>query len=333
MSENILATGKRNGKDVSVKKWVRISAIVAAVLMLFGLIGSIGTAGDMVKEHVHSKWCYEDLDDYYDQLHGRDTAENETPKFDCAYADGAFSLGMERYFNNGGILFPVIVFGIGVALAYVSRARNLGYEVTVTAENITITYVSGKTAELPLCSLFSVEKEKENDLILVTSENTYVLRGLEGCTQVYEAILSVMPEVTVKGPANNEQVLGKGYPPAIKPLLMVLMIIVAVATLILTIASEEPAFLLVGVLPFIILLVVYLLAKTPYLVVTDKRVFYVSDFGRKLSLPMNKITVTVTHRWFRQLHICAPTGRIHLFWVKNTAALYDMINAVLNEKQ
>ena len=77
----------------------------------------------------------------------------------------------------------------------------------------------------------------------------------------------------------------------------------------------------------------YLLAKTPYLVVTDKRVFCVSDFGRKLSIPLNKITVVVTHRWFKQLHIAAPTGRMHLFGVRNTAQLYDVINALLNEKQ
>ena len=111
------------------------------------------------------------------------------------------------------------------------------------------------------------------------------------------------------------------------------MILIAVVAEIAALAFGNILILAAFLLPFALVLLFYLLAKTPYFVVTDKRVFYVSDFGRKLSLPLNQITVTVTHWFFCQLHVGAPAGRIHLFWVRNTAELYDVINALLNEKQ
>lgn len=331
MSENVIARGERTAKEVPFKKIIRIAAIVAAAILVIGLISSISDAAEMVKNHKHTKYCYKYSyrGDFYE-----DSADNDLKsyKMDCDYADGAFGMGLSKYFN-GGIILPLLILGGSVAAAYVMRARNRSYVLTVTEDTMKVAYSDEKTLEIPLCSVFSVEKIGEKDLSIVTSENAYTLRDMENCNEVYTAVINQMPKINVKGPTNNEQVLAKGYPPAIKPVLLVLTILLAVASVILTIASEEFGVLLICAIPVGLMFLFYMLAKTPYLVVTDKRVFYVSDFGRKLSIPMNKVTVTVTHWFFRQLHIGAPAGRIHLFWVRNTAELYDTITAVQNEIQ
>ncbi len=331
MNENVVARGSRNAKPVPFKKILVIAAAIAAIFMILGMISSISEAGTAVKNHKHYKSCYKYS---YRNDYAADSKAGELKdyKMDCVYAQGAFGLGMQRYFE-GGIILPLLIIAGGVTAAFVLRARSKSYELVVTDEAVRVTYSDDKVVDIPLCSIFTLEKLGDRDLNIVTSENAYTLRDMEGRDQVYAAIESLMPTITLKGPANNEQVLAKGYPPAIKPLLLILMIFIGALSLIAALAAEEFAILLIGVVPFVIVLVFYLLAKTPYFAVTDKRVFYVSDFGRKLSLPLNQITVTVTHQWFRQLHIGAPTGRIHLFWVRNTAELYDIINALLNEKQ
>lgn len=331
MSENVIARSERTAKEVPFKKIIRIAAIVAAVFLVIGLISSISDAAKMVKNHNHSKYCYRYSyrDEFYDDQRNDDL---KSYKMDCEYADGAFGLGLSNYLG-GGIILPLLIIGGGVAAAYILRARNRSYVLTVTEDAVKVVYSDEKSLEIPFCSVFSVEKIGEKDLSIVTSESAYVLRDMENCDEIYNAIINQMPKITVKGPTNNEQVLAKGYPPAIKPVLLVLTIILAIAAVIATLASEEFGVLLICAIPVGLVFLFYMLAKTPYLVVTDKRVFYVSDFGRKLSIPMNKITVTVTHWFFRQLHIGAPAGRIHLFWVRNTAELYDTITAVQNEKQ
>ena len=331
MSEHIIARGERKGKEVPYKKIVRITAVIAAVILAFGLISSIAEAGKLIENHKHSKYCYKysyRSDFYEDYADGN----LRSYKMDCSYSDGALSLGVDRYMR-GSFILPLMVLLGGLAYGYAMRARGRSYLVTVDEENIHVIYSDGKNLDIPLCSIFTVEKIGLQDLNIVTSENTHMLRGMEGCDAVYAAIQEHMPKITIKGPANNEQVLAKGYPPAIKPVLLVLVGLGVIAAVLLTIAAEDPIALLVFGIPVAILFLFYMMAKTPYLVVTDKRVFYVSDFGRKLSIPLNKITVTVTHHWFRQLHIGAPTGRIHLFWVRNTAELYDIIAALINEKQ
>ena len=331
MSENIIARGERNGKVVPTKKIAKITAIVAAVLLVFGMISSIIEAGDMIKRHSHSKYCYKYS---YRSDFSKDSANNnlKSYKMDCRYADGAVGLGISNYLG-GGVVLPLMIFIGGMSYVGVMRKRSRSYVLTVDEQNINVTYSDGKVQEIPLCSVFSVDKVGAMDLNIVTSEDSYTLRDMDGRDAVYSAIVGLMPTITIKGPANNEQVLAKGYPPAVKPLLLILLVLSILMALIALVETEEFAVLLVMAIPVAIILVLYLAAKTPYLVVTDKRVFYVSDFGRKLSIPMNKITVTVTHHWFRQLHIAAPTGRIHLFWVRNTAELYDMITALINEKQ
>lgn len=332
MSETILARGTRTGKKVNFKRIMTVAAIVAAVVFLFGLISSISDASTFVSGHEHSRYCYDYYfsSDYYDAL---EEGTLDASLLTCDYAKGGFGLGWSWYFDNGGFVLPMLIL-IGAAISgYVSRARNRGYEIIVTAESVKVVYDNEKAVDLPLCSIFTVEKTAKNGLNIVTSENAYTFNNMDGLDEVYDAIVKAMPTVTLKGPANNEQVLAKGYPPAIKPLLLILCGILVFLAIGFGAAAASFLAFIVGLIPFGIVFIFYLLAKTPYLVVTDKRVFYVTDFGRKLSLPLNQITVTVTHQWFRQLHICAPVGRIHLFWVRNTAELYDIINALLNEKQ
>lgn len=330
MEEAIVARGSRAAKQKSYKKVLIIIAAVAAALLLIGLISNIANASRAVKNHEHSRYCYKYSyrDDFY-----RDNRDNDLKdyKMDCEYTN-AFGLAMKRYFR-GPVLFPILILAGGAIAIGVMRKRDKGYEVIVSEQAIVVQYTDGKTTGIPLESVFSMSKLGEKDLNIVTSENSIVLREMEGIDEVYAAIAARIPEGKVKSLINNEQVLGKGYPPAIKPFLLVLLILIGLASVIGAIASEFIGVFFVGIVPFAIVLLFYLAAKTPYFVVTDKRVFYVSDFGRKLSLPITKLTVVVSHNWFGQLHVAAPTGRIHLFWLKNTAELYDVITALLNEKQ
>ena len=330
MEATILARGEKIAGDANYKKIIRIAAIVAAAMLVIGLISNISNAAKLIKDHRHSSYCYSYIyrDGFYDDY---DNGDLKSYKMDCDYTN-ALGLGMRNYFR-GGFLMPLLTLGIGLAVGMNKKKKALGYVITVTEQAINVAYADGKTTELPIGSIFALSKEGDKGLNIITSENAYSLKDMDGRDEVYDTITKVMPTITIKGPANNEQVLAKGYPPAVKPLLMVLMILFALAAIITAIATEAFFVILIGIVPIAIVLVLYLLAKTPYLVVTDKRVFYVSDFGRKLSMPLNKLTVTVTHWWFKQLHIAAPTGRIHLFGVKNTAELYDIITALLNEKQ
>ena len=330
METTILARGEKVAGTSNHKKIIRIVAIVAAALFVIGLISNISNAAKAVKNHEHNKWCYSYE---YRSDFSKDNKNNDLKdyKMDCDYTN-AFSMGFKRYFN-GGFLLPLIVLGVGLAVGMSQKKKALGYVITVSEQAVNVAYANGKTTELPIGSIFSLNKEGDKGLNIVTSENAYTLKDMDGRDEVYDAITKVMPTITVKGPANNEQVLAKGYPPAIKPLLLVLLILFSLAAVITAIAAEVFAVILIGIVPVGIVLVLYLLAKTPYLVVTDKRVFYVSDFRRKLSIPLNKVTVCVTHWWFKQLHIAGPAGRIFLFGVKNTAELYDTICALLNEKQ
>ena len=331
MEERIVAQGKRGGKPGKYKVVIVVTLVIALLFAVLGIVSSISEAGKDIESHKHSRYCYRYSyrDDFY-----KDNKNNNLQDFkmDCDYMDGAFSLGMGRYME-GGFVLPFLVVVIGLIIAFTKKANSRGYDIIVTEEGVQLTYAGRKPLEIPMCSIFMVEKTSENNMSIVTSEDSYKLPEMEGCNEVFVAIQDRMPTITIKGPANSEQVLAKGYPPAIKPWLLVLTILLAMVAVIGGIAAEEFGIVLVCMLPAAFVFVFYLLAKTPYLVVTDKRVFYVSDFGRKLSLPLNKITVTVTHSWFRQLHIAAPAGRIHLFGVRNTAELYDIIAALINEMQ
>ena len=331
MNENVIARGKRIVKAAPFRKMVRLTAVLAAALLILGILLSVVNAGKAVKNHTHTKYCYKYS---YRSDFNNDNKNNnlKSYKMDCAYTGGALKLGVKNYFR-GGIMLPLLVVIVGTSSAYVKRSKSRSYVLNVTEQEINVMYNDKKTLNIPLCSVFTVEKGAKNKLTIVTSENTYTFQDMVGCDDVYGAIKQLMPAHTIKGPANNEQVLTKAYPPAIKPLLLLLLILIGVASVIGAIASEMIEVLLIGAIPFVIILPFYLAAKTPYLVVTDKRVFYVSDFGRKLSIPMNKITVAVTHKWFGQLHIAAPTGRIYLFGVRNTAEVHDIITAVINEMQ
>ena len=312
MSNNVIATGKRTAKAFPYQKIRKIVLIAAAAIALFGLIQSMVNAGTIISNHTCDRYC---------------------TRWGCDYENGVIGYGLELFFYSGKFVLPALVLACGFGYCGFMKKRREGYELNVTEENVDVLYNDGKCVNIPMCSIFTVEKKRNNNLEIVTSENAYLFGNMEGVDEVYAAILEQMPKISIQGPANNEQVLSKGYPPAIKPLLLILAIILAVCALCTGLAVESFGAILVMLLPALIVFLLYRVAKTPYVVVTDKRVFYVSDFGRKLSIPMNKINVVVTFPWFRQLHICAPVGRIHLFWVRNTADLYDIITAVINEKQ
>lgn len=312
MSNNVIASGKRIAKAFPYKKIRKFVLIVAAAIAVYSLIQCLVSAGSIIANHTCDKYC---------------------TRWGCDYESGIFGLGLEFFFNRGKFVLPALVLAGGLGYCSFMKKRNTGYELNVTEENVEVTYNDGKSVSIPMCSIFTVEKKRNTDLEIVTSEDAYLFGNMEGLDEVYTAIQEQMPKISIQGPANNEQVLSKGYPPAIKPLLMVLTILLAIAAVGLGMAAESVVAIIVLLLPALLVFALYRAAKTPYLVVTDKRVFYVSDFGRKLSIPMSKINVVVTFPWFKQLHVCAPVGRIHLFWVRNTAELYDLITALINEKQ
>ena len=326
--EGIIIQGTREAKKTNFKLPIIIAAIAAAVILLFSFIGNLGQAVGDIQEHTHGRYCYEYQyrDDYYDDVYADGLKDY---KMDCEYSSGVFGLAVGRT----SLIPSILIVGIGVAISVIRRKNSKGFTLSVSETNIFVEYTDGKKREIPVCSVFSVEKNGASDLCIVTSENSHTFKGISDRDAVADAIVKLMPEISVGAPVNNEQVLAKAYPPAIRPLLLVLLILIGFFGVVLSIAFETAAVLAMFIIPFAIVLVLYLLAKTPYLVVTDKRVFYVSDFGHKLSMPLNRLTVVASHRFFRQLHIAAATGRIHLFWVRNNAQIYDMICALLNEKQ
>lgn len=95
--------------------------------------------------------------------------------------------------------------------------------------------------------------------------------------------------------------------------------------------------LLVSLIPFVLFfvigLIVYCWLKSYEMVVTDKRVYGKVAWGKRVDLPLDSISATSTVRLFNGVSVATSSGRISFLAVKNSAEIFEKVNALLVERQ
>lgn len=85
-------------------------------------------------------------------------------------------------------------------------------------------------------------------------------------------------------------------------------------------------------LPMIILYVLYYIVSKYSIVVTDKRVYGVAAFGKRVDLPIDSITAVGT-TLFRGVCVSTASGAIRFNLLKNDVLVYEKINELLLKRQ
>ena len=92
----------------------------------------------------------------------------------------------------------------------------------------------------------------------------------------------------------------------------------------------------VSILAFIIvylpIFIVYLITKSMSIVVTDKRVYGKTYFGRSVDLPLDSISA-VGSTWLKGIAVSTSSGRIAFLLIKNAKDIHTAIRSLLINRQ
>ena len=95
-------------------------------------------------------------------------------------------------------------------------------------------------------------------------------------------------------------------------------------------------FVSIQILPFgvifIFSLLRYLYARKMHIVVSDKRVYGESVFGRKVDLPIDSISA-IGKKWFKGIGVATSAGKIVFFGFKNRDEIYETVSNLLVKRQ
>ena len=78
---------------------------------------------------------------------------------------------------------------------------------------------------------------------------------------------------------------------------------------------------------------VYLWLRSYEMTVTDKRVFGKVAWGKRVDLPLDSISSTATISLFKGIAVATSSGRIKCLMVKNSAEIFEKVNALLVKRQ
>lgn len=95
-----------------------------------------------------------------------------------------------------------------------------------------------------------------------------------------------------------------------------------------------PALIVVPILGvvFIFFLLTYLYARKMHIVVSNKRVYGESVFGRKVDLPIDSISA-IGKKWFKGIGVATSAGKIVFFGFKNRDEIYETVSNLLVKRQ
>lgn len=95
-----------------------------------------------------------------------------------------------------------------------------------------------------------------------------------------------------------------------------------------------PALIVVPILGgvFIFSLLTYLYARKMHIVVSNKRVYGESVFGRKVDLPIDSISA-IGKKWFNGIGVATSAGKIVFFGFKNRDEIYETVSNLLVKRQ
>lgn len=83
---------------------------------------------------------------------------------------------------------------------------------------------------------------------------------------------------------------------------------------------------------FIFFLLTYLYARKMHIVVSNKRVYGESVFGRKVDLPIDSISA-IGKKWFKGIGVATSAGKIVFFGFKNRDEIYETVSNLLVKRQ
>lgn len=82
----------------------------------------------------------------------------------------------------------------------------------------------------------------------------------------------------------------------------------------------------------VILIVLYLYVKGMKIVVTDKRVYGVSSFGKHVDLPFDSVSAVGTS-WLKGIAVGTSSGKINFLGISNRDEVYEEIKKLLSNRQ
>ena len=90
--------------------------------------------------------------------------------------------------------------------------------------------------------------------------------------------------------------------------------------------------LILAVVSFIAAIVVYLMMRNCKFVITDKRIYGQSTFGKQISLPLDKVSMAST-TFLNCLVVSTSSGKISFWLIKNGDAAWQIINQLIVARQ
>ena len=98
-------------------------------------------------------------------------------------------------------------------------------------------------------------------------------------------------------------------------------------------AVDEPWFLIPLVASVFVALIVYLGLRKCEMTVTDKRVYGIAAFGKRVDLPVDSISALSIIGVLRGISVATSSGKISFFLIKNYSGIHKILNDILIERQ
>ena len=83
---------------------------------------------------------------------------------------------------------------------------------------------------------------------------------------------------------------------------------------------------------FVAAIVVYFMMRNCKIVITDKRIYGCSTFGKRITLPLDKIS-TVSTNPFGYLTVATSSGKINFWLITNGEEVWELINSLITNRQ
>ena len=83
---------------------------------------------------------------------------------------------------------------------------------------------------------------------------------------------------------------------------------------------------------FITSVIVYFMMRNCKIIITDKRIYGCSTFGKRVTLPLDKISAVSTNPW-GFLTVATSSGKINFWLITNGEEVWELINSLITNRQ
>ena len=104
-----------------------------------------------------------------------------------------------------------------------------------------------------------------------------------------------------------------------------------------TYIKRDSGILIIPLIPIVLFALigglVYLWLHSYELTVTDKRIFGVVGWGKRVDLPVDSVSATAKLQFWRGVSVSTSSGRISFLLMKNADDIYNVLNKLMIERQ